>query len=127
MADAVLDASALLAYLQGEPGGHVVEGLMASSVICAVNIAEVVGKLIDAGVRPKEASEIVGSLPVSIIALDANRAISVGVLRQTTRSNGISLGDRCCLALAHAEGVQAVTADRRWAELDIGVEMQLIR
>lgn len=127
MADAVLDASALLAYLQGEPGGHVVEALMASSLVCAVNIAEVVGKLIDAGAQPADASEIVESLPVSIVALDAGRCIRVGTLKQLTRFKGISLGDRCCLTLAGTEGVPAVTADRRWAELDIGVDVQLIR
>lgn len=127
MADAVLDASALLAYLQGEPGGSIIEALMASSVICAVNAAEVVGKLIDGGLDPAAASDVVASLPLTIVALDATRGLRAGTLRQATRSRGMALGDRCCLSLAEAEGAPAVTADRLWAQLDIGVEIQLIR
>lgn len=127
MANAILDASALLAYLQGEPGGPIVEALMASSVICAVNVAEVVGKLIDGGLQPTAATDIVASLPLTIVALDARRGLRAGVLRQATHSRGLALGDRCCLALAEAEGAPAVTADRLWAQLEIDAEVQLIR
>jgi len=40
---------------------------------------------------------------------------------------GLSLGDRACLALADAMGCPAVTADRAWSSIDIGVSVVLIR
>lgn len=48
----VLDASAVLALLQDEPGAEVVERVLPGSVLSTVNLAEVVGKLVDAGVPP---------------------------------------------------------------------------
>ena len=49
----VLDASALLAYLKGEPGEEVVDSVLTESVISSVNWAEVVQKAI-AGNLPKQ-------------------------------------------------------------------------
>lgn len=48
-------------------------------------------------------------------------------LRPATRHAGLSLADRACLALARRLGVPAVTADRAWGDLDVGVEVRLIR
>ena len=47
----ILDASALLAYLRQEPGGEMVDGVLAESVMSSVNWAEVVQKSISAGVE----------------------------------------------------------------------------
>ena len=40
---------------------------------------------------------------------------------------GLSLGDRACLALASLTGRIVVTADRVWPELDLGIDIRLIR
>lgn len=50
-------------------------------------------------------------------------------LRSATRHLGLSLADRCCLALALRLDLPALTADRVWSTLpsDLHVNVQLIR
>ena len=127
MADAVLDASAVLAVLRREPGADTVAAIMPSAVISAVNLAEIISKLVERGASPETACELVDQLPFSVAPFDATLARRAGALRSATRSKGLSLGDRCCLALAEQQGAPALTTDRRWAELNIGISIQLIR
>ena len=54
-------------------------------------------------------------------------AIVTAVLAEPTRASRLSLGDRACLALAKRLAVRAVTADRKWAELDLGITVHLVR
>jgi PIN domain nuclease of toxin-antitoxin system len=51
----------------------------------------------------------------------------VGATRVKTRSRGLSLGDRACIALALRERATIMTADRVWAELDPPCKVELIR
>lgn len=120
MADVVLDASAVLALLNREPGGERVEGYLADGVISAVNAAEVLSKLADAGLTPGEAKESLSLLGISIVAFELRDAEAVAALRGHTKSKGLSLGDRACLALGLRLGAVVVTAERSWAGLKIG-------
>ena len=128
----VLDASALLALMQSEPGSEVVDALLEDHecVASSVNIAEVGSKLVDKGLAPDQLSRVLSQIDVQTIDFDAEQATACAALRATTRELGLSLGDRACLALASGmEGV-AVTADRAWAELGesvSGVRVLLIR
>jgi PIN domain nuclease of toxin-antitoxin system len=127
VSEAVLDASALIAYLRSEPGGQAIAMILPNSVISTVNLTEVVTRMIDEGLSPAQANEIVTETSVATASFDEHQAIAAGALRATTRSLGLSLGDRACLGLAQHLDVPALTADRRWADLDIGVEVRLIR
>ena len=128
----VLDASALLALMQSEPGSEVVDALLEDHecVASSVNIAEVGSKLVDKGLAPDQLSRVLSQIDVQTIDFDAEQATACAALRATTRELGLSLGDRACLALASGmEGV-AVTADRAWADLGesvSGVRVLLIR
>ncbi len=126
MSSVVLDASAVLAFLQREPGGVVAEHLSAA-VISAVNVAEVASRLSDRGVPDGGAREAISALCLEIAAFDHDLAYASAALRPATRRLGLSLGDRACLALAKREGLPALTADRAWASLDMGVEIRLVR
>jgi ribonuclease VapC len=133
MADAALDASALLAYLLGEPGADLVEEhLVRRSAISAVNWCEVAGKLIDAGAPCEEGVPRVlrrgglGEL-LDVHAFERPDAEAAAGLRAATRALGLSLGDRACLALAQRLGVPALTADRAWTELELAIEVIPIR
>lgn len=97
------------------------------AVISAVNYAEIVAKLVDHGVSESKAAEVVGDLDLEVVMLDAEMAMEAGLLRELTRRWGLSLGDRACLSLARARGLPAVTTDRSWAAVDVGVEIVLIR
>jgi ribonuclease VapC len=127
MAEAVLDASAVLAFLRREPGEDVVRRLMPRSLLCAVNLTEVVGKLIERGAPAAAAVQIARSLPYQVVPYDEDLASEAGVLWGETRASGLSLGDRACLALARREGLPALTTDGRWAHETVGVDVQLIR
>lgn len=127
MAEAVLDASAVLAFLRREPGEDVVRRAMPRSLLCAVNLTEIVGKLIERGAAAAAAVEIARSLPYRIVPYDEDLACEAGVLWGETRAAGLSLGDRACLALARRERLPAVTADERWTRENIGVEVHAIR
>jgi PIN domain nuclease of toxin-antitoxin system len=123
----VLDASALLALINSEPGADIVADALAGASISAVNLCEVVTKMIDFGVPPGEAwSEAADLVPV-VVDFGPELARATAQLRMATRSAGLSLGDRACLALAEQRRVPALTADRSWESLSIGVEVRLIR
>lgn len=123
----VLDSSAVLAYLWSEPGSARIGEFIRDGKISSVNIVEVLSKLIDHGMAGNAAQLMLAGLNLSAIAFDADQARLAGALRSTTRRFGLSLGDRACLALAIREKAQVITADRIWADLDLGIEIKVIR
>jgi PIN domain nuclease of toxin-antitoxin system len=127
MAEAVFDSSAVLAIIRDEAGSEITQARLAAGVISAVNYAEIITRLIDFGSTPQEAAEVARELDLEVRPLDLTAAAATGMLRAATRQRGLSLGDRACLALAAQAGLPVLTADRAWAELDLGVEVVLIR
>lgn len=127
MGKIVLDASAVLAFLREERGREDVAAVLAVAAISAVNVAEVSAKLMDYGASENSAAEIAGQLGLKVVPFDAGSARLSAAMRPATRSAGLSLGDRACLALALELGAVAWTADRAWGQLDSGVEVKLIR
>ena len=123
----VLDASALLAYLQDEPGGERVKAVLGQAVLSAVNWAEVVGKAIDREVDTHGLREDLEALGLRIESFSAAQADISGHLKRSTKRLGLSLGDRACLALAIEKGERILTADRIWERLRLGVGIEVIR
>jgi ribonuclease VapC len=123
----VLDASALLAWIQREPGQDVVAQALPDSVMSAVNFAEVVAKLADDGFDDAAVLSTLRNADVEIVPFSVETAEASGFLRPSTRTAGLSLGDRACLALAVELGVPALTADRRWAHVRTKAKVELIR
>ncbi len=127
MSSYVLDASALLALLNNEPGAEQVAAILTETVISSINLSEVVAKLADAGRSETEIREFLGALELEVIHFDTEMAYCAGMLRPLTRHLGLSLGDRACLALGQVLGLPVITADRTWGNLDIGIEVQVLR
>jgi len=123
----VVDASALLALLQGEPGLEGWDAAIADAAISAVNLAEVIAKLADAGMPEGEIRETLEPLGLEVADFDADQAYQAGLLRPLTRQFGLSLGDRACLALARSRGLPVLTADQAWEAVQVGVEVRVIR
>ena len=123
----ILDASALMALVHREAGHQRVEAVLGSSAISAVNFSEVVAKLCDRGIPLDLVHIQLSALQLDVIGFDEDQAVKAGSLRPQTRSLGLSFGDRACLALAMIKRGIALTADRTWAGLDIGAEIELIR
>ena len=126
MPSAVLDTSALLALMNREPGADRVASVLVDAVLSTVNCAEVYTKLSERKMPSATFDAIIQVVP-TVIDFDIGLARRAGELRAATRHLGLSLGDRACLALAEREGLPAVTAERLWGELDIGVTVELIR
>ena len=125
----VLDASAVLALLFQEPGAEVVRAHLRTGVIGAANLAEVLAKLSDHGLPAQEAARAVAILGLEVAPMTEGQAQRSAVLRPATRTAGLSLGDRACLALAVELGAPALTAERSWAGIAeaAGVAVRVVR
>lgn len=124
----MLDASALLAVLNGEPGaGRLTPQLLSAATCSTVNLAEVQGKLVNRGIEPDEAWEAALSPIREAAVFTGEQAKIAGSLIARTSSLGLSLGDRACLALGIALKAPIYTADRSWKNLKLGVRIRLVR
>lgn len=123
----VFDSSAVLVLLGDEPGVATVRTYVGMAVMSAVNHAEVVTKLVERGATPLQVQAMLSGPAAEVVPFDAELAVQAGFLREPTRRSGLSLGDRACLALARHLKLPVVTADRAWQDLDVGVEVLLIR
>ncbi|MYE12677.1 MAG: type II toxin-antitoxin system VapC family toxin [Gammaproteobacteria bacterium] len=123
----VYDSSAVLAILLDEPGARRAAETLDHGVLSAVNASEVVARLIDQGAKDDDARGALQGLDLAIRPFDESLAVAAGLLRRSTRRRGLSLGDRACLALALRERAPVLTADRAWTELELDVEVELIR
>ncbi len=126
----VLDASAVLAMLIGEPGHEEVrDGMRRGAFLSSVNLAEVYSKLCDRGTDRALVDSTVEELCelVEIVSFDQALSLASGRLRSGTRKLGLSLGDRACLALAAQLGLPVLTTDNAWAGLTDGPEVRVIR
>ena len=124
---AVLDASALLAYLQQEPGAEIVESTLGDAVMSTANWAEVVQK-----VSPSEGETVrlrhnLMALGLRFLPLSIGQAEIAGRLRERTAHLGLSLGDRACLAVGMERSDAVYTADRAWLQLASELEILAIR
>lgn len=129
MTAAVLDASALLALVLGEPGGDKVQSILSDCAMTAVNLGEVVGHFARIGSSEADIRLMLDPLPFLRVALDEELAFMAGLMLPATRRAGLSFGDRACLALASKLGIRALTADRAWRQVGraVGVEIEVIR
>ena len=123
----MLDSSALLAIAFGEDGAVVAQRALGGAVMSAVNVTEVITRLIDRGASPEQARRELSRFGLAVRPFDESLALAAGSLRAATRDLGLSLGDRACLALAIRERARVVTADRAWAGLELGIDVQVIR
>ena len=124
----VLDASALLVLLKGEPGSErVIEAITDGASMSAVNFCEVVGKLRDGGMPEEAIYETLDQLELDIVQFDTKLAYRAGFLHPLTKSAGLSLGDRACLALAQHLNLPVLTTDRVWKDLLPAITVQLVR
>lgn len=126
-APVVLDASALLAWLFEEPGADVVDPLFPAAVLATVNLAEVWQKLDQHGVDAERALRRTRLLGLRTEPFSDEDAVLAARLWDAGRQVGLSLGDRCCLAVAGRLGGTALTADRSWADLELPVDVHVIR
>jgi PIN domain nuclease of toxin-antitoxin system len=126
----VLDASAVIAFLRDEPGADTVRALLeaagtesTAAVLSAVNLTEVVQELgSDLPALIDGPEPVIATIPFAI-----EHARAAAAMLPPTRSAGLGLADRACLALAKVTSLPVLTADRAWSEIDLDVEVVQIR
>ena len=124
----VLDASALLAVLNREPGADkLTSRLLSNATSSTVNLAEVQSKLVSRGISSNDAWEATLSPIREAAAFTAEHTRIAGSLIAQTRALGLSLGDRACLALGLALKAPVYTADKSWKNLKLAVRIHVIR
>lgn len=130
MSRTVLDASAILAVLRREAGADAFLqklNTLPPTAVSVVSLAEVHAKLVQHGASTREAWEAAKASAEEIFDFDQRQARISGDLISQTQVNGLSLGDRACLALAMALKSPVYTADHAWKKLKIGVDIHVIR
>ena len=124
----VLDSSAILAVIFSEPGSDKLPPeLLATSVVSTVNLAEVHSKLVAKGWNVNQAWEDCIGMVDEILPFTAEQAKTAGALVLLTRSIGLSLGDRACLALGLELKAPIYTADLAWKNLKLNLRIHSIR
>ena len=127
----VLDASAIIAFLQGEPGAELVGQALHSQrcIVSAANQAEVIAKALDRDAKPEAITTILADLAYYVVDVPVADGEQAGWIRGQTKRVGLSLGDRLCLALAQRMRARVLTADRAWLEVSktLGVDVVCIR
>ena len=101
--------------------------LLADSAISAVNVCEILTKLLNLGMSLPDARTAIELLGIPIVPFDAEAAHAAAAQAGHTRRLGLSLGDRACLALGLLMKSTVVTADQAWAKLDLGLKIEVIR
>jgi ribonuclease VapC len=124
----VLDASALLAVLNGEPGADQLTPQLLNAATCStVNLAEVHSKLVSRGIDPEDAwGATLSPIREAAMFTDEHAKLAGSLVAQTGEL-GLCLGDRACLALGIALKAPVYTADRLWKNLKLGIRIHVIR
>jgi ribonuclease VapC len=127
-AEFVLDATALIALVESEPGYQSVHGLVERSVISAINVAETVNKFVERGSTPDGVQNALRRLELTVEDWSEEMAYQSAEFTQFNKSHGLSLGDRACLTLARRLRATAVTSDRAWRRIpSLGVPIMIFR
>jgi ribonuclease VapC len=124
---AVLDSSAVMAVMFGEPGQERVLETLPGALLSTVNLGEIISILTSRGVDAGVAENAVRRLGVDIVDFSASHARVTGQLRTATKAAGLSLGDRACIALGIERQAEILTTDRAWATIETPATISVIR
>jgi PIN domain nuclease of toxin-antitoxin system len=123
----ILDASALLALINRETGSDVVAEAMPHAIISAVNLAEVASVLVRIGIPTHEIEVLLKSLVSVVENFNEEQAYATAKLKTQENTDGLSLGDRACLALGMLKNIPVLTADKAWDKLKNSGKIKVIR
>ncbi len=123
---AVIDASAMLAFLHREPGHEVVREWLHNSAMSAINFAEVLQKLVEKPQEQRLLNAVVSNLRIDVLEFNRKHAEQVAAIYPNAH-RGISIADRACMAVAIQERLPIVTDDHEWEKLNFGLELIFFR
>ena len=124
----VIDSSAVIALINKEKGYEIALKHLDNSIISAVNFSEILTVLQREIFKDNEEGiELVKASFLHIVDFDSGQAEVAASIDKITKKYGLSLEDRACLALAKSTKLPVLTADKVWNEIDVGVDVRLIR
>ena len=124
----VLDASALLALIQDEPGANVIKPLLKNAVMSTINVVECLTVLQRFEMLPSEGYCLIQEIIQKIVSFEPYHIQKCAELQSVTKSKGLSLGDRACITLGLHLNLPIYTADKIWSELTVeGADIHIIR
>lgn len=123
----VFDTSVVMAILNQEPGQDIGRQHLGGALLSVVNYAEIATNLSRQSLPGAAVKKILTSFDRNVVLLDKATALLAGTLVADTKQYGLSLGDRACLALAVNRNLPVLTSDKAWAEVELPIEVRLIR
>jgi PIN domain nuclease of toxin-antitoxin system len=123
----VLDASALIAFLNSEPGADIVRGVLHDALISAVNYSEILKKTIERNGSPERVADIIRDLSVAIVPFDQAHAAAAATLYPEAKPHGMSFADRACLSLGVMRRNSVLTAEHKMKLVTLPIKVKLIR
>jgi PIN domain nuclease of toxin-antitoxin system len=124
----LLDASAVLALIQNEPGADQVARMLATAAISAVNLAEVITILVRRSGDPDAAVRMILLLNLQVLPWGESSAHHSRLFAYLADA-ALSLGDRACITegMSFAK-TRIATTDRAWKKVrNIASRVILIR
>ena len=127
MGAVMLDSSAVLAAILGEPGGDAVFDVLDEAAISTINVAEVYTYAAVNSFATSAIDAFFAETGIEIVPFAHDHAVLTGQLAAITKKTGLSLGDRACLAVAKSRQATVITADRGWANFasELGLSITL--
>jgi ribonuclease VapC len=123
----ILDSSAVLAVLFGEPGAGRVVGVLRGGVVPAIIYAEILSKLVERGMAFCVAQKECDDLGTVVLPMSQAQAEAAARLTTLGKLSGLSLAERTCIGIALDLDQEVMTADRKWAIVPHGAKVTLIR
>ncbi|MFO1186614.1 MAG: type II toxin-antitoxin system VapC family toxin [Alphaproteobacteria bacterium] len=123
----VLDSSAILAYLYGEPGADATAAVLGIASASSVNLVEVRAKYRERHGRTDDVEELVETKLIAEIPFDGAQSMEAGRLLSLHRKHNLSLADCACLALTALSREPVMTTDKDWAKLGLSLDIRVIR
>lgn len=123
----VLDASAVLAVLNREPGSAVVEPVFPGATISAVNYSEILKKIVEFGGEISKTQFLLDRQSLTVVPFDKLHAVEAASILPQTSEFGLSFADRACMALGRRLGYVVFTAESRMSLPKLGIDVRLIR
>jgi PIN domain nuclease of toxin-antitoxin system len=123
----VADASAVLAFARGEPGEKRVAKVRGDCLVVSLNLLEAFSKLVRYEMPADQVQGFLREAFPRVEAVDRRLAETAAVLHATTRTLGLSYADCVCLAFGASRQAIVLTADRRWKDVKLDVNVELIR
>lgn len=113
MSAVVLDASAVLAFINGEPGSDLVESSLEGGAACSTaNWSEIMQKTLAQGRDWPQNALLLQSYDLAIEPVTITDAECAAEMWQP--GSGLSLADRLCIALGERLDATVLTADTAW-------------